>query len=231
MAQFINTTYCTNCNKQASMFKLLTPEEMTYLNEHRHEVRFNPGETIFKEGGALTHIGCITSGLVKVYTEGINKRNLIYYILKSTSLIGGPGFMVDNRLHYSASALTNVTACFIEVDAFVKVISSNHQFTTEMFKMINRKSSIYMDKLVSLTQKQMPGRIADTLLYLSEEIYNATEFTVDISRQDIADLSAMSKESAIRIIKEFKDANYISCESNDIVIKDIEALKKVSLTG
>ena len=231
MAQFINTTYCTNCNKQASMFKLLTAEEMTCLDQHRHEVRFNAGEMIFKEGGALTHIGCITSGLVKVYTEGINKRNFVYYLLKPTSLIGGPGFMDDNRLHYSASALTDVTACFIEVEAFVEVISSNHKFTTEMFKMINRKAGIYMDKLVSLTQKQMPGRIADTLLYLSEEIYEALEFTVDVSRQDIADLSAMSKESAIRIIKEFKDADYITCEANDIVIKDPAALKKVSLSG
>jgi len=213
------------------MFKLLTQDEMTHLNDHRHEVRFNPGETIFKEGGALTHIGCITSGLVKVYTEGINKRNFIFYILKETSLIGGPGFMDDNRLHYSATALTNVTACFIEVEAFVKVISTNHQFTTEMFKMINRKSGIYMDKLVSLTQKQMPGRIADTLLYLSDEIYEAADFTVDVSRQDIADLSAMSKESAIRIIKEFKDANYITCEGNNFSIKDHEALKKVSQTG
>lgn len=231
MAHFVNTTFCTNCNRQSSMFKLLSKEELENINSRRHEVRFHPGETILKEGGALTHIGCLTSGLVKVYTEGYNNRNFIYYLMKPTSLMGGPGFMDDNRIHYTVVALTEVTACFIEVDAFVEVIKTNNRFTTEMFKMINRKAGIYMDKLVSLTQKHMPGRIADTLLYLSEEIYESTEFTADVSRQDIADLSAMSKESAIRIIKEFKDAGYVDCEGNDFKLLDPEALKKVSQTG
>ena len=139
--------------------------------------------------------------------------------------------MDNNRLYYSVAALTNVTACFIEVDAMADVIKSNNRFATEMFKMINRKASIYMDKLVSLTQKQMHGRIADTLLYLSDIVYESNKFTADVSRQDIADLSAMSKESSIRIIKEFKDADYISCDGNDFIIKDAEALKKVSQTG
>ncbi len=231
MAQFINTTFCTNCNHQSSMFKLLTKEELERLNKRLHEVRFNPGEIIFKEGGVLTHFGCITSGIVKVYTEGFNKRNFIFHLLKPTSLIGGPGFMDDNRLHYSVAALTSVTACFIEIDAMAEVIKTNNRFATEMFKMISRQASVYMDKLVSLTQKQMHGRIADTLLYLSAFVYESNEFTADVSRQEIADLSAMSKESSIRILKEFKDANYISCNGNDFVIKDLKALKKVSQTG
>ena len=231
MAQFINTTYCTNCNKQASMFQLLSQEEMAYLNEHRHEVHFNAGETIFKEGGALTHIGCITSGLAKVSVEGVNKRNLLLYLSKPTSLIGGPGFMVDNRQHYSVTALTDVISCFIEIGAFTKVMKTNNEFSTAMFKMINKKATIYINKLISLTQKQMPGRIADALLYLSKDVYKSNEFMVDISRQDIADLSAMSKESAIRIIKEFKDANYIKCEGNNFAINDATALKKLSQNG
>ena len=146
-------------------------------------------------------------------------------------MIGGPGMFNDYRHHYSVSAISEVTACFIKVEAFIEVSMKNAEFTKALFKWINTKSVRNFEKLINLTQKQMPGRIADTLLYLSEQIYEHKAFTVNISRQDIADVAAMSKESAIRIIKEFKESGFITCEGNDFEILDFEALRKISQTG
>jgi CRP/FNR family transcriptional regulator, polysaccharide utilization system transcription regulator len=231
MPSYINTVFCKNCTKKLNIFNFLTDEETAYINEHRHEVRFNPGETIFKQGGALTHIACMTSGYGKVYIEGMNKKDLVLNILRPTEMIGGPGMFNDYRHHYSVSAIDEVTACFIEVEAFIEVSKQNTEFTLELFKWINSKGVRNFEKLINLTQKQMPGRIADALLYLSNVIYENNAFTVNISRQDIADIAAMSKESAIRIIKEFKESKLITCEGNNFEILDIEALQKISQTG
>ena len=231
MPSYTNTVFCKNCSKKLNIFHFLTEEETDYINEHRHEVRFNPGETIFKQGGALTHIACMTAGYGKVYIEGVNKKNLVLSILRPTEMIGGPGLFNDYRHHYSVSAIDEVIACFIEVEAFIEVSKQNQEFTAELFKWINSKGVRNFEKLINLTQKQMPGRIADALLYLSNVVYENNEFTVNISRQDIADLAAMSKESAIRIIKEFKESKLITCEGNNFEILDAEALQKISQTG
>ena len=61
----------------------------------------------------------------------------------------------------------------------------------------------------------MHGRIADALLYLSKDVYHNNTFQTLLSRQDIADLSAMTKESAIRILKEFKDEGIIEFTTNN----------------
>ena len=87
------------------------------------------------------------------------------------------------------------------------------------------------DQILSLTQKQMHGRIADVLFYLSDKIYCNNPFDMTISRQDLADLSAMSKESAIRILKEFKEEGILTTEGNSINILKPELLKQISETG
>ncbi|MDZ7777130.1 MAG: helix-turn-helix domain-containing protein [Bacteroidales bacterium] len=85
--------------------------------------------------------------------------------------------------------------------------------------------------MLELTQRQMPGRVAGSLLYLAEEVYNTNDMMLDISRQDLAELSGMTKESAIRILKEFKDAGYISLDTQHLTIHDSGNLEKISQNG
>ncbi len=213
-----------------NIFRFLDDDQLQKINKTRHEVRFHKGETIFKQGGPFTHIACLTSGLAKIYIENDDKKNLILKILKPTELVGGPGFNVDFRHHFSVSALTDSSACFIDINVFKEMLEQNRIFAMEFIKHINMASINYYEKMMSLTHKQMHGRIADTLLYLSK-IHNSNSFETALSRQEIADLSAMTKESAIRICKEFKTDGFIDFTINKFVIQNKEALIQISKTG
>ena len=231
MAIFIKTSNCSVCNLKMNLFRFLDKEQLAYINKTRHEVKFHKGETIFKQGGPLTHIACLTSGNAKVYIESHLNKNTILKILKPSELVGGPGFYVDYRHHFSVSALTESTACFIDVHVFEEMIKINTSFAMEFIKYLNNITIKLYDKLISLTHKQMHGRISDTLLYLSKEIYNSNTFQTMLSRQDLADLSAMTKESAIRILKEFKDEGIIDFSTNIFNILKEDVLVKISKTG
>ena len=213
-----------------NLFRFLDDEELEIINKTRHEVRFHKGETIFKQGGPFTHIACLTSGMAKIYIENANKKNLILKILKPTELVGGPGFNVDFRHHFSVSALTDSSACFIDVNTFKQMVEKNSIFAMEFIKHLNQASIKYYDRMMSLTHKQMHGRIADSLLYLAQ-VYNNNDFETALSRQDIADLSAMTKESAIRICKEFKVDGILDYTANKFKILNEDALRKISRTG
>lgn len=231
MADFINTVVCLDCPKKINFFSYLNEKEIKFINEHRHEVKFNPGETILKQGGALTHAICLNSGMGKIYVEGIYKKNVLLKIIKPTELLAGPGMFTDFRHHYTVVALTDAIACFIEMDAFKHIVKSNSKFAIGLISWINTQGIKNFERIINLTQKQMHGRIADVLIYLSEMIYNNNFFSANISRQDIADFAAMSKESAIRIIKEFKDAGIIIVNGNRFEILNLKALKSISKTG
>ncbi|MBC8343222.1 MAG: Crp/Fnr family transcriptional regulator, partial [Bacteroidetes bacterium] len=160
-----------------------------------------------------------------------NNRDLILQIIKPGSLIGGPGVLVDNMHHFSVSAITDSTACFIDINEYKKSLNNNTEFAIASLKEINSQHIENFNKFISLTQKQMQGRIADAIIYLSDEIFNSNSYDMTISRQDLADLTAMSKESAIRILKEFKDDKIIQLNHNKIEILNVDKLRRFSEIG
>jgi CRP/FNR family transcriptional regulator, polysaccharide utilization system transcription regulator len=225
-----HSSNCADCNCKSSIFKNLSPLELELINHSRFQVNYKPGEIIFKQGTPSPYFVCVTSGLAKIYIEGYGK-NLILSLVKPVDYIFGPGIYVDNRHYYSASAVEESTACLVDVNVFKKLIRENPDFADEFIKRVSRQSIFNFEQVISLTQKQMHGRIADVLFYLSNKIYDKNPFVMTISRQDLADLSGMSKESAIRILKEFKEEGILTVSGSVIEILNIKQLRQISETG
>jgi CRP/FNR family transcriptional regulator len=216
---------------RAPYFQILSNEELDVINENRYSVRYRAGEIILKQGTSATHILSLIDGVVKIYIEGMGEKNLLLSLQKPWALLGGPGVHTDRRVHYTVSALTAVSICFIDIENFKKVMHMNCRFANQLVGHISRQSVILFDKMVSLTQKQMHGRMADGLLYLSGDFYGSDSFELHLNRQEIADLTAMSKDSAIRILKDFERDGIISLNGNNLAIHDMDQLNDLSLKG
>jgi CRP/FNR family transcriptional regulator len=221
---------CKDSNCTSSIFNNLSTLELELINQSRFQANYKAGEIMFKQGTPSPYFVCVTSGLAKIYIEGFGK-NLILALVKPIDYIFGPGIYVDNRHYYSASAVEDSSACLVDVSVFKKLIRENPDFAEEFLKRVSLQSIFNFEQIISLTQKQMHGRIADVLFYLTEKIYCANPFTLTISRQDLADLSGMSKESAIRILKEFKEEGILTVRGNLVEILNLKQLRQISSTG
>jgi CRP/FNR family transcriptional regulator len=222
---------CLECLNRAPYFKILSKEEISIINRDRYSIRYKAGEMILKQGTSSTHVLSLIDGIVKIYIEGMGDRNLLLSLQKPWALMGGPGMHTDRRVHYSVSALTDASICYIVLDNFNKVMTMNCRFANQLIGHISHQSVILFDKMISLTQKQMHGRMADGLLYLSKEFFGSDTFKLYLSRQEIADLTAMSKDSAIRILKDFERDGIISLKGNELSILNTDQLQDISLKG
>ncbi len=210
---------------------MLTEEELTVLNKDRYEVAFKPGENIIKQGTASSHLIMLSSGLGKMYIEGLDNKNLILELVQPYKIYGAPGIFVDNRYHYSISAIEPCTVCYIDVQNIKNLLRLNGDFTEAFLSNCSFNGIRTFERLISLTQKQMHGRIGDVLMYLSTEIYNSNTFDLPLSRQDIGELSGMTKDSAIRILKEFENEGIIKIEGKTITILNIQLLQQICIRG
>jgi CRP/FNR family transcriptional regulator len=77
----------------------------------------------------------------------------------------------------------------------------------------------------------MPGRVADTLLYLKNNIFETNPYDFILSKQELADMSGMTKESFIRSLKEFEDSGLIHHTRNTIEILKENELLEISKNG
>ncbi|MBI9033311.1 MAG: Crp/Fnr family transcriptional regulator [Bacteroidales bacterium] len=219
------------CTPTLKLCKYLSQEEIFTIHRNKREVTFHPGEIIFKEGMTATHIACLRSGLAKAYTEGSKGKRLLMGILTPTEFVGGMGMYVDDLHHFSVAALTETRICLIDIRDFKEVLSQNNFFCQELIKRNNGKAIKSLKSTLNLTQKNMHGRVADAILYFKESIFKSDVYEIPLSRQELADMVSLTKESLIRIIKEFKQAGYITVQQNNLVILNEEALKKVSINS
>jgi len=80
-------------------------------------------------------------------------------------------------------------------------------------------------------QKQNIGRIADSLLFFAHEIYSSNIFELPISRQDLADLTGITREGTSRILTDFHNEKIIEINSRKVTILNETLLKQISEKG
>lgn len=220
-----------SCEPEPSIFRALTPEQVDVLNSNRFEVYFNAGETIFKQGSALTHIVYFKTGKAKMVLEEVNSQPVLFKIVKQNDIAGGPGFYTDYRNYFSLVAIEETKACFIDVEIFKNFVETNPKFASALIAFLNTAFIKMYDQLRAFTNKHMNGRLADTLLYLSNDIYCDTEFTTTLSRLDLAHMSSMTKESVIRTLKNFKEDEIIDIRNDTFKILKKDVLMDISKKG
>ena len=222
---------CTDCQCMSQLFGLLNKEELEFVDANKIHVNFKAGETIKKQGTFMSHVLSVNSGLAKLYLEGIEGRSAILRIVKPSNFIGGPGIYHDQRHHFSITALLDSSVCFIDLQVFKKILSTNQLFAEEFLKDFSRDVLTVYNRLIYLTQKQMPGRMADALLYLHDEIFEQSKFPMILSRFELSELSAMSRDSAVKLLRDFQKEELSRISDHELEILDIDALRKISHIG
>ena len=230
----LNQSYGTSCFLESthfSCFDLLTEDEKHLVDANRLVVNFKKGEIIGKQGSFASHIIFLNEGLVKVYLEG-NPKDLILKIVPSNHLIGLPSiYDGNNRFIYSVATYSDSVVSLIDISLFKQLLGSNSQFALRIINILNEDTALIYGRFFCLTMKQSHGRVADILLCLAKRVYKTNTFNLAISRSDMADLTGLSSESVIRILKEFKDNGLISITGKDFKIIDTARLEKISQLG
>jgi CRP/FNR family transcriptional regulator len=226
-----NSRNCTICPFNSKSFEFLSKEELELVNRSKHEVNYKPGETIFKQGSAYTHVVSFSAGLAKIYLEGYNGKQLILRLVKPTEFIASPGLNPNNGHYYSIAALEHSTVCFLEISVIRMIFKQNHTFAEMLMRDIHSYYSQTLQKLINLNQKHRHGRIAEALLYLSNDIYHSDAFKLSITKKELADMAGISTESSFRILKELHDHGTISINKKKIEILDKSYLGQLSEIG
>jgi len=222
---------CDECNSRSPLFSSLSKEESQLLNKDRYSVRFHKGEMIIKQGTRADYLVSLIEGFAKMYIEGDHNKNLVLDFIKPPRIFGGPGAPVDGKHRYSVVAIRETLVCFIDLGNFRKVLASSSKFSESFLMLCSHNYLESLDRMVAISQKQMHGRMADALIHLSTEIYKSESISDEISRMDIAEFTCMSKDSAIRVLKEFERDRIVSLQGKQIEILDPKKLIEIADKG
>jgi CRP/FNR family transcriptional regulator len=137
----------------------------------------------------------------------------------------------DKFSQYSVIALTDADICLIEIESFKRVLNTNPAFAVKIIETLNTRTKLLYERIITLTQKQAQGRVADILMCLSGRIFESDTFCSPCTRTEMAEMCALSLESLSRVLKEFKDEGIIDVTAQTISIlnkKELELISRVS---
>lgn len=209
----------------------LLPREVEEIRSHTHLVSYQKREVIFRQNTPTSHVIFIKSGLIKIYKEGRNKRNFTLKIATPGEFIGLMSNYGDEMHQFSASAILSAEIGYINQQVFNNIIRKNSDFAVNLLKTISIEGLYIFERLLSQSHKQLPGRIADVILYFSDVIFKKEEFEFPVTRRELAELAGTTKESFIRTLAEFKNDKIISLEGSKVSIKSMKIIRTLSELG
>jgi len=210
---------------------LLQDSEKELFNLNSNFVEYSKRDTIIKQNSRTSHVLFIKSGLVKISKEMRKGKSLMLKIEGPGNFIGLSSVFGSETYDYSVSAIEPTVVSFTDIKILKDVITNNGTVGLELITQVSKNNIFNIDKLSSLLYKQLPGRIADIIIYFSENIYNNNTFTIPLTRQELAELAGTTKESLIRTLSEFKHDKIIEMDRNTISILSPKIIHTLSRLG
>ncbi|MFV0546232.1 MAG: Crp/Fnr family transcriptional regulator [Bacteroides sp.] len=218
----------------SDMLAPLNSEQREYLMNNYVIQTYKKNETIYCEGETPIHLMCLISGKVKIYKDGVGGRSQIIRMIKPTEYFAYRAYFAKEDFITAAAAFEPSVICLIPMDVITNLVTQNNKLAMFFICQLSKDLGISDERTVSLTQKHIRGRLAESLLFLRDS-YGLEEdgFTLSIylSREDLANLSNMTTSNAIRTLSNFATERLIAIDGRKIKIIDEEKLKKISKIG
>lgn len=218
------------CDIDAPCFHMLVGEELDLVRESKTQVLFRKGENLTKQGTFASYILFIIKGVVKQHLEEGDK-NYNLRLIKPGEFVGLSTVFGKNTYNYSTIALTDTQTLLIEKSAIEQLTRNNGQFAFNLIQRYCEQSSMLYGSIRNLMYKQMNGRLADALLYLSGEEWGTYDVFTLMNRKDLSDFAGISTESTVKLLKALEKDGIIQLNDKNIAILNRPVLQEIAEKG
>jgi len=225
-----------NLDNSSNLVKLfseqfLNAEEIELIEKHSPKLIFNKGESLIKQGSQSTHVAFLTKGIIKHTYQRENHKNLILAIASAPSLIGGANMFNDGKNIFSVIAVDECEAFLIDIHILKQLLMHNSKLSLQLFDIVSEMSKGSIINFINLAHKQVNGKVADILLYLSESVYKSQTFILSLTRKELSEFAGISEVNFISTLKKFEKEGIVIANGKVIEIIKKEQLKLISKLG
>jgi len=191
----------------------LSTENVTEINELFHEKGYTPGETIYFAGDAATHLYVVAVGKVKLIRHTLSGQDIVLDILTPGEFFGSLSVLGDDEYQDTAQAQTNCCVLAITAETFQTVLQCYPSIALSALNMVTHRLKEAHETVRQLSVHSVEQRIAAALLKLAEKVgEQQTErllIQVPLSRQDLAEMTGTTPETASRVMSQFQKEGFI----------------------
>lgn len=215
--------------KKIPLFARLNEKQLAEVEKAVIERIYQKGRIIFMEGEPGEAVFFVKSGRVKVTKQTDDGREHILHFINPGEVFAEIVMFDNGAYPATAEVIEDCTVGLIRNEDMEKIIQNNPGIAVELLKIMARRLRISQQQLIELALLDTTRRAASMLLFLASEQGRPTEqgILIDISltNQDLANLIGTSRETANRILNDFKRQKAIEVKRGQVTILDKYKLK------
>jgi CRP-like cAMP-binding protein/CheY-like chemotaxis protein len=201
-------------------------DALQHLSEQHDAKTYRKREIIYSEGQYPRGIYFVSKGKLKTYKTNDTGKELITGLFKEGDFFGYLALLEETTFTDSAEALEDVEVYLLPKDDFYSLLYKSADVSKKFIKMLSDNLAAKEEQLLKLAYNSVRKRVAEALVTLEQRYRNESSqpFSMNISREDIANIAGTSPETAIRMLSDFKDENLIHIKGSMITILDYNKL-------
>jgi CRP-like cAMP-binding protein len=207
--------------RQLPLFSELSGDSLGELANLAREHSFIPNEFIFWDGDAPEWFYIVAEGKVKVLKHSSLGKEFIIAFLGPGEMFGEVAVFENKPYPASAQAVTETRVVGVRRDDFLSFLANRPQVALRIISVLAGRLRDAQGRLRDFAGERVEQRLASVLLMLAAKLGGTLPFT----RQEIADMSGTTTETAIRVMSHLKDRGIIRSVRGKVIILDEEKLR------
>jgi CRP-like cAMP-binding protein len=212
-----------------NLLESLSSDEKMKMAEMIRDRFIDKGEYIYFPEETSRNIYFLKEGRVKIGTYSDDGKEIIKAILHPGEIFGELSLVGEEKRRDFAQAIDNkVVICSMQMQDMEMMMQQNAALNFKVTKLIGFRLRKVERRLESLIFKDARTRIIDLIKDLAAEHGKkiGDEILVKhfLTHQDIANLTATSRQTVTTVLNDLKDKDLIYMERNKFLIRDINRL-------
>jgi CRP-like cAMP-binding protein len=229
-----NHSHCNHCNKHhkscislVPIFNHLEKEQMEEIMVTIKSGSYKKGEIIYSAGDRSDSLYIVNKGRIRIYRLSDSGKEQLVRILTSGGFTGELALFNETTHESYAQAMEDTEVCMINRRDLQDFLMRYPSISIKILSEFSRRLEESERQTARVSTERVETRIA---LFLAECMDNAksTEFTLPMSKKDLASYLGATPETISRKLTDLEDEGYIKQKkSRRILVLDPEGLKLI----
>lgn len=224
---------CPDCNaRETNVFCRLGANHLGRLSNAKTNRVYQKKQSLYYEGAPAQGIYCLHSGEAKVFKTSSQGKQHILRIAHAGQILGLEDVFCRQDYSTSAEMIGEGAVCFIDRSAVMEIIRINPETAAAVIRELSEEVVASEEERVELAQSTVRERMARLLAVLAEShgapSRGGVQIQLPLSREEMAEMIGTASETAMRLLKEFRDDHLVQVRGREITILNRARLMQVA---
>jgi CRP/FNR family transcriptional regulator len=196
------------------------------------ERQYQKDDYIFLEGEAPEALYIIRTGKVKVLRHSTDGKDVVLRVGGAGHLLGTVAVFDGGGYPGTAQVIEECTALVIARNDCLTLVNRYPVFALAVISDLGSRLRSSAEQIRSLAVERVEQRIARVLLKLAEtagsDSLEGRVIEMPLTRQDVADMTGTTVETAIRVMSKFRRLELIKTRRGKVVLVELAALQEIA---